>query len=270
VVIPRTSEQEHKLYLYMREVARQELAAGLPEIYLFNLLHARSTEAEKYGLERTQEFSDYLQADDLARAIEESNRAYRSVRELIALRDGPEPRLGGAEALALIGAAYFMDRAEYAELAAEAVVEISSRSPIRVPRILIKGSPLHHIGLHRAIESHSAVVVGEDDWWGSRALKKEIPSDTEAVRRIFETYYREAPSPRQTSNAWFLSASSKVDGVIFYLPPEDDVLGWDYPQLRQTLDERATPSLLVREDASKPLSAECHEGIEHFVRGLGV
>ena len=55
VVIPRTSEQEHKLFLYLREVARQGLSPEMPELYLYNLLHTRSSEAEQYGLERTEE-----------------------------------------------------------------------------------------------------------------------------------------------------------------------------------------------------------------------
>jgi benzoyl-CoA reductase/2-hydroxyglutaryl-CoA dehydratase subunit BcrC/BadD/HgdB len=89
-----------------------------------------------------------------------------------------------------------MGRAEYAQLADEAANEISRREPIHRPRILITGSPLHHTGLHRAIESHGAVVVAEDDWWGSRIITNEIPTHSDMVRAIFEIYYREAPSPR--------------------------------------------------------------------------
>ncbi|MCZ7384221.1 MAG: 2-hydroxyacyl-CoA dehydratase family protein, partial [Candidatus Methanoperedens sp.] len=242
VVIPRTSEQEHKLFLYLREVARQGLSTAIPEVYLYNLLHARSVEAEQYGLQRTEEFRNYLRADDLSRAIEGSNQARLAIRKLLAFREGPEPQLNGREAMALIGAMYFMDRVEYAQLANQAASEISSREPIPGPRVLIKGSPLHHTGLHQAIESHGAVVVAEDDWWGSRAPAKEIPQDGDLVRAIFETCYFEAPSPRDPSNTWFLSASANVDAVVFYLPAEDDVLGWDYPSLRQTLDQRGTRS----------------------------
>ena len=38
-----------------------------------------------------------------------------------------------------------------------------------------------------------------------------------------------------------------MDGVIFYLPHEDDVIGWDYPRLRAFLDERAIPHLMLRD-----------------------
>ena len=268
-VIPRTSEQEHKLFLYLREIARQELSKDLPDLYLYNLLHTRSTEAEQYGLERTRELRSYLQAGDLTGAVRESNHAYRALRSLRVLREGPAPRLRGAQALALIGAFYFMDRAEFAQLAHQAAAELSRAKPLGGPRLLIKGSPLSHAGLHRAIESHGAVVVAEDDWWGSRAITREIPEDNDLVRGIFQTYYCDAPSPREISNEWFFAASAQVDGVVFYLPPEDDVLGWDYPGLRDLLDQRGMASLLVRDDASEKLSAGCHDRIEDFVRKLG-
>jgi benzoyl-CoA reductase/2-hydroxyglutaryl-CoA dehydratase subunit BcrC/BadD/HgdB len=280
VVIPRTSEQEHKLFLYLREMARQGIATPLPDLYLYNLLHARSPEAEKYGLERTYTLIRHLedhagrsiQPDDLARAVEESNQACRAMRSVREFREGPEPRLSGTEALALIGAVYFMDRAEYALLAAAAAAELSRRTPLRGARILIKGSPLHHTGLHRAIESHKAVVVAEDDWWGSRAVSQQIAVLGDMVRSIFETYYFEAPSPRvfprEVADEWFLTASANVDGVVFYLPPEDDVRGWEYPGLRKTLDQRGIPTLLVREDATDGLSSECHQRIDEFLSGI--
>jgi benzoyl-CoA reductase/2-hydroxyglutaryl-CoA dehydratase subunit BcrC/BadD/HgdB len=280
VVIPRTSEQEHKLFLYLREMARQGLSTAPTDLYLYNLLHARSPEAEKYGLERTHALIGHLENHagrsiepaDLARAIDESNQACHAIRRLLDLRECAEARLSGTEALALIGAAHFMDRAEFAPLAAEAAAELASRPPLRGARILIKGSPLHHTGLHRAVESHRAVVVAEDDWWGSRIVTKEIAAQGDMVRSIFETYYFEAPSPRvfprEAADEWFLTASGNVDAVVFYLPPEDDVLGWDYPGLRKTLDQRGIPSLLVREDASEELSPECQRRIEDFVQKL--
>jgi benzoyl-CoA reductase/2-hydroxyglutaryl-CoA dehydratase subunit BcrC/BadD/HgdB len=167
-----------------------------------------------------------------------------------------------------------MDRAEYAQLAYETATELSLRPSVRGVRILIKGSPLHYTGLHRAIESHRAVVVAEDDWWSSRSITKEIASSGDMVRSIFETYYFDAPSPRvfprKVADEWFLSTSANVDGVVFYLPPEDDVLGWDYPGLRKTLDQRGIPSLLVRENAADDLSAEFHQRMEDFISSISI
>ncbi len=119
VVIPRTSEQEHKLFLYLREVARQGLEQT-PKPILYNLLHARSPEAEAYGLGRTHDLKQQLeqltgrpiQPDALREAIAEGNSARQAIRALLQQREGAAPRLRGSEAMALIAAWYFMDRSE--------------------------------------------------------------------------------------------------------------------------------------------------------------
>ncbi len=75
--------------------------------------------------------------------------------------------------------------------------------------------------LWAAIESHGAVVVAEDDWWGSRAAGRDIDTTIDPVRAIFEKYYFDAPSPRvfpaEISDAWFHNKASEVDGAIFFI-----------------------------------------------------
>jgi len=266
VVIPRTSEQEHKLYLYLREVVRQK-AERAPPVILYNLLHARSPEAEAYGLERTQDLKRTLERltgraldDELLRAaIAEGNAAREAIRGLLRQREGGAPKLSGSEALPLIGAWYFMDRAEYAPLAREALREIETRASLEGPRILVKGPPLDSVDFCAAIEAQDAVVVAEDDWWGSRAAGQDIDAALEPVSAVFNKYYFDAPSPRvfpaAVADAWFHSRASEVDGVIFYLPPEDDVMGWDYPRLRDDLTRRGIRHLMVRDAASDEIGA---------------
>jgi benzoyl-CoA reductase/2-hydroxyglutaryl-CoA dehydratase subunit BcrC/BadD/HgdB len=266
VIIPRTSEQEHKLFLYLREVVRFG-AEHAPEPILYNLLHARSPEAEAYGLERTRDLRTTLerlsgrsiQPEALSASIAEGNAARQAIRGLLQQRECPAPRLSGADALALIGAWYFMDRSEYAPLAQEALREIQTRLPLKGPRILIKGSPLDSPDLCLKLESHGAIVVAEDDWWGSRAAGQDIDAAKDPMRAIFEKYYFDAPSPRvfpaAIADDWFCRKTSEVDGVIFYLPHDDDVIGWDYPRLRGYLEQCAMPHLLVREESSDQIAA---------------
>ncbi len=266
VVIPRTSEQEHKLYLYLREVVRQG-AERAPEPILYNLLHARSPEAEAYGLERTHQLKSALEQltgrcverEALWAAIAEGNAARQAIRELLRERECPAPRLSGAEALALIGAWYFMGRGEYATLAREALQEIQARPPLDGPRILIKGSPLDSPDFSAAIEAHGAIVVAEDDWWGSRSAGQDIDVTIDPIQAIFEKYYFDSPGPRvfpaAVADAWFLRKAAEVDGAIFYLPREDDVIGWDYPRLRAYLDERSIPHLMLRAESSDEVGA---------------
>jgi benzoyl-CoA reductase/2-hydroxyglutaryl-CoA dehydratase subunit BcrC/BadD/HgdB len=281
LLISRTSEQEYKLYLYLREVARQNPRMRIPPVYLFDMLHTRSPESYSYGLERTLCLKERLEEltgraiDDAAllRSIRESNSARKAIRKLLSLRR-PKPTVPGAEALALIGSSFFINRDEYARLAEDAVKMIECRPPLAGKRILVEGASINHRSLHSALEKHGAVVVAEDDWWGSRSSGADIADGSGDLRRaIFEKYYLDAPSPRiypfEIADEWFHKESVHgIDGVVFYLPPEDCVAGWDYPRRRRYLDEHGIPHLLVRDNAMS-ISEECHERIERFVRGIG-
>jgi benzoyl-CoA reductase/2-hydroxyglutaryl-CoA dehydratase subunit BcrC/BadD/HgdB len=277
LLIPRTSEQEYKLYLYLREVTRQDPGRRIPPVYLYDMLHTRSSESYAYGLERTrclrQRLEDLtgspIHDATLRDAIEESNLARKAIRTLLSLRR-LEPHITGAEALALIGASFFISRDEYAHHTEEAVEKISGRDVLAGRRLMISGVSLNHRGLHRALEKHGAVVVAEDDWWGSRSAGEDIKIESgDPLKGVFEKYYLDTPSPRlfpfEIADAWFQKTlMDTIDGVVFYLPPEDCVAGWDYPRRRRYLDERGIPHLLVREDA-RSISEECHERIKTFI-----
>lgn len=281
LIIPRTSEPEHKLYLYLREVARHRSSDKQPPVYLYNLLHRRSPASRKYGSDRTRELMERLRqigpinAKSLSRAIQESNRARLAFRRLQNLRRGNAPRISGSQAHAIAGAQYFMDRIEHAKLVDDVCRQYKSAKLLRGPRLFIKGVPLHHPRLHQALEAHDAVVVAEDDWWGSRAADAAIVlrESASVVKTVFEKYYLHAPSPRVSPTAdadrWFQNAVRRgVDGVVFYLPPDDDVYGWDYPRQRDFLRERSIPSLLIREDANRGLSCDTTARIQEFVKTI--
>lgn len=281
IILSRTSEQEYKLFLYLREVARESTRDGMPPVHLYGLLHSQSEETRAHGMSRTEELKRVLEeiaghpitARDMAEAIAESNAARAAVRRLLQLRKGA-PRLSGAEALPLIGAYWFMPRAEYAKLATEAAEALERREPLPGARLIVKGASLDHVQLHAALESHGAIVVAEDDWWGARSVGGDISEGGDALKAIFDHYYLDAPSPRMfprdVADHWFESRVREgVDGVVFYLPSEDFALGWDYPRQKVFLDGLGIPSIVVREDpAAGELSSQSHESIKQFVKGI--
>jgi benzoyl-CoA reductase/2-hydroxyglutaryl-CoA dehydratase subunit BcrC/BadD/HgdB len=150
---------------------------------------------------------------------------------------------------------------------------IAQREPLAGARLLVKGSCVDHTGLHRAIESHGAVVTAEDDWWGSRSAGRDVKIGGDLLRNLFAKYYLDSPSPRvfppERSESWFRrEALRHIDGVVFYLPPDEDVLGWDYPRQRDFLAERDIPHLLVRDEMCAEATPKLQEEIERFVAGL--
>jgi benzoyl-CoA reductase/2-hydroxyglutaryl-CoA dehydratase subunit BcrC/BadD/HgdB len=256
VVIPRTSEQEHKLYLYLREASRLQLSNAIPTLYFYNLLHTRTLDSHDYGLEQTRRMAHAFQVSGsaLGNAIAESNRARSCVREI--LRKRREGLLEGSTAMEWIRGFYTDSRASFAD---RMMVQLhTAHSPIEGtrPRILIKGAPLNSAAVHRVVEDAGGYVVAEDDWRGSRAAgDQDVRTDIDPVTALFEKYFYDEVSPRVqpgfARDAWFQQEihRSRVDGVVFYIPLEDDVAGWDYPRQAAWLNTRAVPTAVVR-DAS--------------------
>jgi benzoyl-CoA reductase/2-hydroxyglutaryl-CoA dehydratase subunit BcrC/BadD/HgdB len=123
--------------------------------------------------------------------------------------------------------------------------------------VLIKGVSLGHARLHRIVEEAGGYVVAEDDWRGSRAAgDRNVRTDMDPATAIFEKYFYDETSPRvQPScerDAWFHRevSSGYVDGVLFYIPLEDDVVGWDYPRQSAWLDRNNVPSIVIRDIAA--------------------
>jgi len=264
VIVSRASEPEHKLFLYLKEASRQGLSSSIPPVELYNLMQSDSEEARAYGLERTRELAQ-ASPEALTAAVRGGNRARQMLARLIELRR--EARVSGREALPWIGAYYCMNRGDYAEHMQLAMDGLSARPPLSGPRLLIEGGPVEGTSLHQAIEAEGAIVVAENDWWGSRALTRQIVEADDLVAQIFATYYH-AHSPRRMDFGWFNQQLGLVDGVVFYFPPDDDVAGWDYPSLRQITEARGLPHLLLSASGGD-LEIE-RPRIRAFVQHLGI
>jgi benzoyl-CoA reductase/2-hydroxyglutaryl-CoA dehydratase subunit BcrC/BadD/HgdB len=108
------------------------------------------------------------------------------------------------------------------------------------------------------VEKHGGYVVAEDDWRGSRAAgERDVRSDGDPATAIFEKYFYDTVSPRILSDEnddWFRRQieSAQIHGVLFYVPLEDDVVGWDYPRQLAFLQTRGIPNLLIRNDEPTP------------------
>ena len=257
VVIPRTSEQEHKLYLYLREIARTQPASAIPELYLYNLLHTRTPESYDYGLGRTRQMMrDFnVSEDELRDAIAESNRARGCVRDI--LRKRKEGRLEGSAALEWIRGFYSEDRGVFADHVLDRLKGMYEQVAANRSHILIKGAPMKDASLHRTVEEAGGYVVAEDDWRGSRAAgDTDVCLNKDPASAIFEKYFYDEVSPRvhpvEHRDAWFRREieSGHVDGVLFNIPLEDDVVGWDYPGQLAYLKSRSIASIVVRENGA--------------------
>jgi benzoyl-CoA reductase/2-hydroxyglutaryl-CoA dehydratase subunit BcrC/BadD/HgdB len=266
LVIPRSTESQHKLYLALREAWRIGLVNRGPALRLHDILHTQRETSRAYGLARTAELWQQLctiggtRADDetaLRDAIALTNRTRTLLHTLQQRRHAGMVR--GSRALVATGATRFLPP-QRAQAALQAWLAAAEATPAQGPRLLIQGCPLDHASLHRLVEQAGACVVAEDDEWGARAAGTPIATDREPLQAIFEHYWRDVPCvrlhPDIAGRVWFEQALADptLDGVLFYLPPPDDIHGWAFPAQRAQVEDAGLPWLLVREDARRPVA----------------
>jgi benzoyl-CoA reductase/2-hydroxyglutaryl-CoA dehydratase subunit BcrC/BadD/HgdB len=252
-----------QLYYYLKEVHRMGRAPHLPALHMFDLMQSQRDSTRTYNARQIQALRDRLAPlaesaiDDqrLEMAMLASETVRRRQRDLQELRwRGVVP---GVDALKALGAAYFMAPEAYTDALSSYLGDLASAPRLDRPRLLVLSSePLSHPHLHAAVEDAGGLVVAEDDWWGSRAAGSETTPDGEsAMERLLNRYWLDTATnnvwPADARESWFRESASRdeTDGVVFYLPPSDHQLGWDYPRLHRWLDSVNRRSLLIRDEA---------------------
>jgi benzoyl-CoA reductase/2-hydroxyglutaryl-CoA dehydratase subunit BcrC/BadD/HgdB len=273
----------HEVYYYLKEIVRQGQGARVPPLHMYDLMQSQRAAVRAYGQNRTEDLLARLERlaggritdDQLREAIRVTNRGRRAIRALLERRRRGE--VSGATAIRAIGAGYFMHPNAFAEVLEGYLDDLQPEPDLAGrPRLLVVPSePLYHPRLHGALEVAGALVVAEDDWWGARAGGADIPEDAPPGDAIFEKYFSDMPtlevSPRGPREAWTREQieHGDVDGVVFYVPPSDQLFGWYYPGLKEYLDDRGVPSLLVRQDVlSDDGRAAISAAVAELVGGL--
>lgn len=286
LVVPSTSDAYRYLFQYLKEMQRRGEGERIPPLHHFDFLFGPSPAIRRYSLNRLVDFQRRLEvltgrpaaADALRGAIAQGNAARAQIARLNDLRAAGQ--VGGSLAHQAIRAACFADPASHAALMGDWLAQIEAAPAATVatvaaaaPRLLLVSAvPLHHEFLHRACESAAAIVVAEDDEWGARRGAPAVEVDAEPLAALERHIATHAVSPRlwrAEREAWVTAqfGSGRYDGVVFYLPPSDQHVGWRYPALRSLAESRGLATLLLRDDVVEQ-GADAAAALQAFVASL--
>ena len=275
LIVPRTSDADYKCFLYLREFVRRGITPALPPAILFDLLQSRSAEVRAYDAARTRQLLDVLASasgrrpatGDLHREIARANQARAAARRLIGLRR-MVPRVTGTEVFSWLAGFWEMEPERYVATVNDAAGAIAKRPALNGPRVLLAGTPVDGPELHRAIESHGAIVVAEAGPWGSCAAGDDVRIDEDPILALADKYRADAigaRTPAASLRRWMEGMFDGMDAVVVSRPPHDAVFGWDYPALRDALQARGIPHVCLGGDQhAGPTPAE-HAQLEAMV-----
>lgn len=241
-----------RVFLYLREIHRVEPEKKVPPVAFIDWLftrHRLHQTRDEFVIElfkkQVEEWAGRTITDEEIRAAGRiCNENRQALREMAKLRRGQEVRISGSEALVIIGAGLFMDRAEHTKLVRQVTADAAGWPVLEGSRVYYTGANQEDTVLYDKIEAAGMVVVGEDTDWGDRHCDRDYNPDYPVIRGIVDRYLLREFSAKKSTPAQRVEALDRevdatgAQGVIFYTNEYDEVATWDMPKQRKSLESR--------------------------------
>jgi benzoyl-CoA reductase subunit C len=214
----------------------------------------------------------------LRKAIALTNANRSLLRRLYELRTAHPEKLSPKEFFALAQTAGFMPKEEHNGILQQFLRDVETRKPAsrkRVPLFLVGsiGDPLSFSDLW---ESCGASIVGDDFCTGWRSVSEDVAEGGNPLEALADRLISRTPCPCKYNPEFDRGEElarrvslTRARGVLFVLQKFCDPHAFDYPYLREKLEERGIPTLLLEiEPASIPREGLATR-IQAFVETLG-
>jgi benzoyl-CoA reductase/2-hydroxyglutaryl-CoA dehydratase subunit BcrC/BadD/HgdB len=196
----------------------------------------------------------------LKASIQLFNSIRETLGEIYAHRPKWHTEISGRNFAQIIRAGYLMDRRRYLELLNDllsALPEKTGENENLVP-IFLAGNMTHSDSYFSLIEEAGAIVVQDDLCSGARFLRLMVPEDADPIDGLTDRYFTSflCPAKHKGVHAHYETLLKEVQtsgakGVIFLLYKYCEPHFFDYPDLKQALESKAIPTLLLEvEDPS--------------------
>jgi benzoyl-CoA reductase subunit C len=251
---------------------------GLPDIWAlqkriplqFNLMMPSRLDSElsrDYFKAEVERFKDFLESrmgkiplQNLKDSIQLFNHIREKIEGIYQYRRGSPDPISGSEFAQIIRAGYLMDRQRYLGLLSDLLNELPEKAEEgekRVP-IYLAGNMTHSASYFSLIEESGAQVVQDDLCSGTRFLRLMVPEDGDPIEGLTHRYFKSflCPSKHKGVHAHIETLVNEVKkseavGVIFLLYKYCEAYYFDYPDLKQALESKGIPTLLLEvEDPS--------------------
>lgn len=252
LAISNSTDVVIRIFLYLRELHRQEPEKAVPPVEFIDWLFTRNRIHQVRNeltldifKKKVEEWAGHPIADEeITQAARICNADRQALRQMAELRRGKEVRISGSEALVIIGSGFFMEREAHTELVKQVVEDAKGWPVLGGPRVYFTGSNQEDTALYDMIEETGMVIVGEDHDWGDRYYDRDYNLDYTPIRAVVDRYMlREFSSKKAFVSQRVEALDRLVDGagaeaVIFYSNIYEEAASWDYPSQKKSLESR--------------------------------
>ncbi|MFZ5519310.1 MAG: 2-hydroxyacyl-CoA dehydratase subunit D [Candidatus Zhuqueibacterota bacterium] len=228
----------------------------------------RSDVANRLGREITDQA--------LSQAIAVYNRIRELLAEIYAMRSNNPALISGRDVYAILKSAMVMDRRELAERLAGLVADLKRNDTVsaapRCKRLVLAGGVCNFPNIHQIIEEAGGDVVWDELCTGSRYFDGKIRENGEPISAIAERYSNRIICPAKHTdltsrgeNLVKLVQEHRAAGVIFLFLKFCDPHAFDYPYLKEYLDNAGIPSLHLELEQQLPSDGQVRTRLEAFM-----
>ena len=264
-----------------------------PFNHLLNVPHMRGPSSEtfyrrelEYFIRNLEEWSGRkLEPDRLREAVRLTNRRRAALRGLYELRKSDPPLVSGTEVTRILVAGMGLPVAEHLELVQQALAEFQARPPAEapgLPRLFIWGSEIDDEAFIRLVEESGASVVMDDLCTGTRFFWDDVPETDDPLDGLARQYLqtrcprsdearngtREEDLENRFGHLGRFIREWRVGGVIGYIVRYCDTCELEGPDLREYLNGRRLPVLMIEDDYSTATIGQLRTRVQAFLEML--
>ena len=220
--------------------------------------------------------SKRITEDSLKQAINIYNQSRVRLQKLDELRKREAPPITGAEALDVALAGMVMPRERYNQMLEKLLADLANRQGIDGDRlrIMIAGSELDHSEYVKVIEDLGAIVVAEDICCASRYIGDPVLTDGNPMEALANRYLTKAQCPRMRppterhARIRNTLKEYKIDGIIYQVIKFCNLIGEDYPILRNAIKDLNIPILVLNREYSVAGLGQMKTRVQAFFESL--
>lgn len=275
MVFPHTCDTIQNL----ADIWRRNVAGAL-HVTLATPVNVESEHAVRFYRAELERVRDLLAAangpiadDDLAASIALHNKHRAAMRRLYAVRRANPGVLSGRDLLTVVLSSFLMPKEDHLGLLHELVsaLESAPAAPATGPKVFVAGALCQSADYIAAIEDAGCVVVDDDLCTGSRAFAVEEQACDDPLEALARMYLSRRPcaSKHRPGHSFgrdvlARARNAKADGVIFLFTKFCDPWAFDYPEMREVLEEAGVPSQLVEIEQHVAPPAQFHTRVAAF------
>ncbi len=237
------------------------------KIYMNDVLTRFKTELE-------QAAGRSITENDLAQSISTFNQIRVNLSKLYRLQSESPGILKCEDLYTIVKGSMMMDRDEAAKLLPVIVenLEKTAAPEMKGKRLVLSGSICDSPGIYSALEESGAIIVGDDLCTGQRWFEGEISENQDPMTAICERYMDRIVCPAKHinpiargENIVSLAKKNHADGVVFMLLKFCDPHAFDYPYLKEYLDNEGIKNMLIEMDDQQDNIGQLSTRFETFI-----